>query len=113
VHEDYWGNPRPLNAPEIGADEWMLIRPVLTPDYSSSSIRNVMTFTHVLTNYGNYTDTYNLAAISDLHWSLVITPPVTVTLGFHGPRLFPSPSMCRSRPLYDRRAGARAGDFAE
>jgi hypothetical protein len=82
VHEDYWGNPRPLDAPEIGADEWMLIRPVLTPDYSVVLYPgNVMTFTHVLTNYGNYTDTYNLVAISDLNWSLVITPPVTVTLG--------------------------------
>jgi len=83
VNEDYWGNPRPLDAgPEIGADEIMVVKPVLSPGRAVSAFPGeVLTFTHVLTNQGNYPDLYTLVAESNLGWTVTYTPPFTVPLG--------------------------------
>jgi uncharacterized repeat protein (TIGR01451 family) len=82
VHDDYWGHPRPLDLPDIGANEWMLINPVLRPISATIAYPgDVLTFTHVLTNYGNYTDTYTVLALSTQGWPVTNTPPLTAQLG--------------------------------
>src|SRR3990172_6380523 len=78
VTGDYGGDPRPVpvnGMSDIGADEFLLARMALTPNrYGSDVPGQTITYTHMLTNLGNYTDTIALTAQGNHGWSIAVTP---------------------------------------
>ena len=68
--EDLDGHPRLTGlAPDIGADEYLVVGVQLEPDNAGRGFPGLpITYTHVLTNIGFYTDTFHLAARSSHGW---------------------------------------------
>ena len=84
VTEDYDGQPRTMgDAPDIGADEIRQLGVELEPDDAKSGDPGTqITYDHVVTNTGNYTDTFTISASSSRGWSLEIpSNPVEVGPG--------------------------------
>lgn len=84
VKDDHWGDPRPSpvnGLADIGADEFLLAIIKLTPNRSAGGVPGqTLTYTHILTNNGEYTDTILLNVLSNKGWTVNVFPP-TLTLG--------------------------------
>ncbi len=87
---DYDNDPRPLGLRyDIGADERIPIQRVLFyPDVFTSTLPGQMVvITHTLVNDSDITDTITLTAVSNLGWTMVVTPqlgvPFSMTTGEH------------------------------
>jgi len=86
VSQDYWGDPRPMGEADIGADEVFRAGVALTPDHNDSGAPGVVvSYTHVLTNEGNYTDTFELTWQNEHEsWDVKVndatSQPILVTL---------------------------------
>ncbi|MBU0704667.1 MAG: hypothetical protein KKC18_12470, partial [Chloroflexi bacterium] len=82
VAEDYDGQPRTMGeTPDIGADEVRQLGVELEPDYAKSGDPGTqITYDHVVTNTGNYTDTFTISASSSHGWT-VETPSNPVAVG--------------------------------
>ncbi len=81
VAEDFEGDPRTMGpAPDIGADERRRLGVELEPDGAKNGDPGVQVFyDHVVTNTGNYTDTFTISAASA--WSVTTPDPVTIGAG--------------------------------
>lgn len=80
---DIDGDPRPLDTGyDIGADEYYSFGVLLTPNRNGrAALGTVITYTHTLTNSGNYTDSFALTYSSSQGWALVAPPSVTLAAG--------------------------------
>ncbi|HEY72542.1 MAG TPA: hypothetical protein G4N99_04645 [Thermoflexia bacterium] len=86
VGEDFDGQPRAMGtAPDIGADERRRLGVQLEPDNTDNGDPGaIVTYEHVVTNTGNYTDTFTIeASSSSLGWTVTPPPddPDTVEVG--------------------------------
>ena len=83
VVTDIDGDPRPLDTGyDIGADEYHSCGVLLAPNHNGSALPGtVITYTHTLTNSGNYTDTFTLGYSSSQGWASVTPSPVTLAAG--------------------------------
>jgi len=84
VEEDFDGQARWMSDwPDIGADEFRRAGVELTPGYSESTLPDVtVTYDHLVTNTGNYTDTFAVSAamLNQTDWGAGVVPD-EVTLG--------------------------------
>ncbi len=81
--EDFDGHPRPVGpAPDIGADEYLLLGVLLEPNNVGRTAAGVpIAYRHVLTNTGIVTDTFNLTARSSRGWLISSLNPPNVKVG--------------------------------
>ncbi|MBN1955574.1 MAG: hypothetical protein JW900_11065 [Anaerolineae bacterium] len=83
VDADVDGDPRPCGAaPDAGVDEIRLWGAELGPDrVGLAPPGQTLFYPHTLTNTGNYTDTFSLAAASSEGWTVSVEPSLPVVLG--------------------------------
>jgi len=80
---DIDGEARPAGGYDLGADEYhSFFGVLLTPNRNGSAAPGtVITYTHTLTNSGNYTDTFTLGYSSSQGWASAAPPSVTLAAG--------------------------------
>lgn len=80
---DVDGDPRPVGPlPDIGADEYLQTALKLEPDQAGISLPgSTISYTHWLTNNGNYTDTVTLSAASQHAWLAAVPEPIELGPG--------------------------------
>ena len=70
------------SGPDIGADEYGRAGVELAPSQARNGDPGVtLTYSHTVTNTGNYTDTFSFDAHSSLGWDLKIPDPVDMGPG--------------------------------